>query len=326
MRNIRLGAVLLAMLQTAALVFAVSAGAQDYPGKPIKLVVPYPPGGGMADRIARLVAERLQGKWGQPVIVENRAGAAANIGAEYVAKAAPDGYTLLFGAEGPLVIHKSLYAKLAYDPDEFVPISVVLTSPNILVVHPKVLADSVQQLIAFAKANPGRLNFASNGTGGNLHLSLELFNSMAGVKIAHVPYKGVPPALTDLVGGQVDMMFVGLGTVLQQVRAGKLRVIAVGSEKRLPGLPDTPAISEVLPGFVSLSWFGMVAPPKTAPAIANKLSAAIAEGLRQPDVVKLFLDLSVDAIGSTPAEMALFMKQEIERWGGVIRATGAKAE
>jgi len=323
MRNVLFGAL---ALHAAALVFAAPVQAQEYPGKPIKIVVPYPPGGGMADRIARLVGEKLKDKWGQPVFIENRAGAAANIGAEYVAKSSPDGYTLLLTGEGPLTIHKSLYPKLAYDPDEFVPVSVVLTSPNVLVVHPKVPADSLQQLIAYAKANPDRLNFGSNGAGGNLHLALELFKSMAGVRIAHVPYKGVPPALTDLVGGQVDMMFVGFGTVVQQIRAGKLRVLAVASEKRLPVLPDTPAISEALPGFVSMSWFGMVAPPRTPPAIAGKLSAAVAETMKQPEVVKLLRDLSLDAIGSTPAEMALIIRQERERWGKLIRAIGVKAE
>ncbi|OGA31008.1 MAG: hypothetical protein A3G80_07100 [Betaproteobacteria bacterium RIFCSPLOWO2_12_FULL_62_13b] len=323
MRNVLFGAL---ALHAAALVFAAPVQAQEYPGKPIKIVVPYPPGGGMADRIARLVGEKLKDKWGQPVFIENRAGAAANIGAEYVAKSSPDGYTLLLTGEGPLTIHKSLYPKLAYDPDEFVPVSVVLTSPNVLVVHPKVPADSLQQFIAYAKANPDRLNFGSNGAGGNLHLALELFKSMAGVRIAHVPYKGVPPALTDLVGGQVDMMFVGFGTVVQQIRAGKLRVLAVASEKRLPVLPDTPAISEALPGFVSMSWFGMVAPPRTPPAIAGKLSAAVAETMKQPEVVKLLRDLSLDAIGSTPAEMALIIRQERERWGKLIRAIGVKAE
>jgi tripartite-type tricarboxylate transporter receptor subunit TctC len=310
----------------AALVLAAPTVAQQYPAKPIKIVVPYPPGGGMADRIARLVGEKLKDQWGQPVFVENRAGAAANIGAEYVAKSSPDGYTLLLTGEGPLTIHKSLYPKLAYDPDEFVPVSVVLTSPNVLVVNPKVPAETLQQFIAYAKSHPNRLNFGSNGPGGNLHLALELFKSMAGVSIAHVPYKGVPPALTDLLGGQVDMMFVGFGTVAQHVRAGRLRVLAVASEKRLSALPGAPAVAEVLPGFVSMSWFGMVAPPKTPPAIAARLSTTVAEVMKQPDVVKLLRDLSVEAIGSTPAEMAAIIRRESERWGGVVRAIGVKAE
>jgi tripartite-type tricarboxylate transporter receptor subunit TctC len=316
-----LGATLIAL---ASIILPVHA--QDYPGKPVRITVPYPPGGGMADRVARLLADKLRDKWGQAFIVENRAGAAANIGTEHVAKAPADGYTLLFTGDGPLTIYKSLYAKLPYDPDAFVPVSVVLSSPNLLVVHPKVPATTVQQLIAFARANPDRLNFASNGAGGPLHLSLELFKSMAGVNITHVAYKGVPPALTDLIGGQVDMMFVGYGTVAQHVRAGKLRALAVGTEQRLPPLPDTPTVAEVLPGFTSWSWFGMVAPPKTPPAIANRLSAAIAESLKQPEVTKLLQDLSVEPIGSTPAQMAQLMRQESERWGNVIRTLGVKVE
>jgi tripartite-type tricarboxylate transporter receptor subunit TctC len=314
------------MLLAAALAFSAVSAAQDYPAKPIRVTVPYPPGGGMADRLARLVAEKFQGKWGQPVIVENRAGAAANIGAEHVAKASPDGYTLLYMELGPLVFNKSLFAKLAYDPDAFVPVSVMVTSHNVLIVHPKVPAESLEQLIAYARANPDRLNYASNGSGGAPHLSAELFRSLAGVKIVHVPYKGVPPALTDLLGGQVNMMFVGLGTVLQHIRAGKVRVLGVGSEKRQAMLPDVPAIAELLPGFVSGGSFGMVAPPKTPSAIANKLSAAIAELLKEPQVAKQLGDLNLDVIGGTPADMGQFLARERERWGKLIRAIGVTLE
>ena len=310
------------VLIASVLAFPVLARAQDYPSKPIKVVVPYPPGGGMADRMARLVADKFQARWGQPVIVENRAGAGANIGAEYVAKAPADGYTLLYMEMGPLAVNKALYSKLAYDPDAFAPVSVMVLSPNVLAVHPKVPAETLQQLIAFAKANPDRLNYASNGAGGAPHLTAELFKSAAGVKIVHVPYKGVPPALTDLLAGQVDMLFVGLATVLPHARAGKLRILAVGSEKRQTAVPDIPALSEVFPGFTAGSSFGMVAPPKTPPAIANKLSAAIAESLKQPDVAKLLVDLGLDPVGDTPAEMSVFLKQESERWGGLIRTLG----
>ncbi len=310
----------------AALAFSPLTKAQDYPSKPIRIIVPYTPGGGMADRLARLVAEKLQGKWSQPVIVENRAGAAANIGAEHVANSSPDGYTLLYLELGPLVVNKSLFAKLAYDPDAFVPVSVMVTSPNVLIVHPKVPADNLQQLIAFATANPDRLNYGSNGSGGAPHLTAELFKSMAKVKFVHIPYKGVPPALTDLLGGQLDMMFVGLGSVLQQIRAGKLRVLGVGSERRSHLLPDTPSIAEVLPGFFSGGSFGMVAPPSTPSAIASRLSTAIAEFMKQADVAKLLLDLNLNVIGGTPADMALFLRQERERWSPLIRALGVTAE
>lgn len=314
------------VLLVVALAISAVSSAQDYPSKPIRIIVPYASGGGMADRMARLVAEKLQAKWGQPVIVENRAGAAANIGSEYVAKSSPDGYTLLYLETGPLAVNKSLFSKLAYDPDAFVPVSLMVTSPNVLIVNPKVPANSLQQLIAFMTTNPDRLNYGSNGSGGAPHLTAEMFKAMAKVKMVHVPYKGVPPALTDLLGGQLDMMFVGLGSVLQQIRAGKLRVLGVGSEKRSQLMPDTPSISEVLPGFISGGSFGMVAPPGTQPAIANKLSTAIAEFLKQPDVVKQLLDLNLDVIGSTPADMALFLKQDSERWGPLIRALGVTAE
>jgi tripartite-type tricarboxylate transporter receptor subunit TctC len=314
------------ILLALALAVPLPAQAQDYPNKPIKIVIPYVGGGGISDRLARLVAEKFHARWGQPTIVESRPGASGNIGAEYVAKSAPDGYTLLFAGGEPLVTNKMLFAKLAFDPDAFVPVSLVVTSPNLLAVNPRVPASNVQELIAYAKANPDRLNFASNGAGGNLHLSGEMFNSMAGTRIVHIPYKGVPPAVTDLVGGQVEMMFVGLGTVLQQIRAGKVKVLAIASEKRNPLLPDTPTLTEVLPGFISTTSFGMVAPPKTPSAIANRLSGAIAELLKQPDVVKQMAEQSFERIGSTPAEMAQFLREETERWGKVIRDNNIRGE
>jgi tripartite-type tricarboxylate transporter receptor subunit TctC len=320
-RNILSGYMLLAV----ALAFPSAAQAQDYPNKPIKVVVPFPPGSGL-DRVARIAADKLNKKWGQPVIVENRSGAGGNLGAETVFRAAPDGYTLLVSPPSPLVINKSLYPKLAYDSDAFVPISVLASLPNVLIVHPKMAAESVQQLIAFAKANPDKINYASQGSGTTPHLAAELFKSMAGLRMSHVPYRGVAPALTDLMGGQVDMMFADLASALPQIRAGKVRVLAVGSEKRSPLLPDVPAMAEVLPGFVSMLWYGMVAPPKTPPDIVKKLSDAIMEGMKDPAVMKTLLDMSAEVVAGTPAEMALFMKQEGERWGNVIRATGVTAE
>lgn len=314
------------MLLGAALVFSASARTQDYPSRPIKVIVPTAPGA-VSDNLARIVAEKLREKWDQPVIVENRAGAAGNIGAEAVSRAAPDGYTLLFAVQPTLVVNKSLYAKLGYDPDAFVPISVVAAATIVLVVHPTVAADSVQQLIVLAKANPDRLNYASAGSGSTQHLTAELFKSRTGVKIIHVPYKGNPAAVVDLLGGRVDMMFAEISTALPHIRTGKLRAIAIANAKRSPVLPDIPAISEVLPGFAVAPWWGMVAPPKTPSAIAEKVSAAVAEGLRQPDVAKRLFDMgSIEAIGNSPTEMALFMKQERERYSNLIRAIGAKAD
>jgi len=308
-----------------AFALSVLAQEQDYPGSPIKIVVPAAPGA-TTDTLARIIAGQLQRKWGRPAIVDNRAGAAGNIGAEYAIKANPDGYTLLFSYPAPLVVNKSLYPKLAHDPDAFGPVSLVGTAPLVLAMHPNGVANSVQQLIAFARANPNRLNYASQGNGTTGHLAAEMFKSLAGVMIVHVPYRSSAPAQTALLSGQVDMMFVELSSALPQLSASKLRALAVGGERRSPLLPGIPAMSEALPGFVALTWFGMVAPPGTPAAIVNKLSAAIAQTLKQPDVAKRLLGMSVDAIGSTPAEMALFLRQERERWGKVIRATGATAE
>jgi len=313
------------MLLAAALATALSVHAQDFPANPIKVVVPSGPGA-TTDALARMIADQMQKKWGQPVIVENRAGAGGNIGAEYVAKAAPDGYTLLFSYPAPLVVNKSLYGNLSFDPDGFVGVSLVATAPLVLAVNPNVAAKSVQELIAFAKANPGKLNYASQGTGTTGHLAAELFNSMAGVRTVHVPYRSSAPAQTALMAGQVDMMLVELSSVLKQIEAGKMRALAVGSEKRNPALPDVPAMSEVLPGFVALTWFGMVAPARTPSAVVNKLSAAIVEAIHQPDVAKRMQGLTLTGIGGTAEEMATFLRQERERWGGVIRAANVKKE
>ena len=313
---------------SASLMFAANIHAQDaqaYPGKPVRFIVPVPPGGGV-DALARMVAEGLRNKWGQSVLVENRGGAGGNIGAEAVYKAVPDGHTLLFTAGGVLVTNKMLYATLNYEPELFVPISVVAANYSVLIVHPKVAADSVQKLIAFAKANPDRLDYASPGSGTGSHLTAELFKAMAGIKIAHIPYKGTGPALADIVGGQVASMFGELGSVLPHIRAGRLRALAVTSDKRNPALPEVPAMNEVLPGFLATPWNGTVAPPKTPVAIANKISAAIAEVLRQPDTIKRLTERNFQPIGGSPEEMALFMRQEVERWGKVVRVIGAKAD
>jgi len=309
----------------ASMGFALPSHAQDYPNKSIRLVVPFPPGGGV-DIVARLVAERLQAKWGQSVIVENRAGAAGNIGAEAVFRSPPDGYTLLATSVPTFVMSKRLYTKLSFDPDEFVPVSLLSTSPAVLLVHPKLPIESVKQLVDYAKANPDRLSYASQGNGSTAHLTSELFKSMAGIKLIHVPYKGGGPAIIDLMGGQVDLMFADISSVVSLIQAGKLRALAVGSEKRNPSWPNVPTVSETLPGFVSMTATHIVAPPKTPPAIVNKLSGAIAEVMRDPTVVKRLSDLSLEAIGNTPAEHAKFLNQEREHWGGLIRITGTKLD
>ncbi len=316
-----LGRVLLGV----SLALAANAWSQDYPSKPIKFVIPSPPGGG-TDTLGRFVGDKLQGRWGQPVIVENRAGAGGNIAADAVYKAAPDGYTLLFAHPAPLVINKTLSRKLSYDPDAFVPIALVATVPNVLIVSPKLAANSIEQLIALAKANPGRLNYASGVIGSPSSLTPVLFMSMTGVKIVGIPYQGSAPAIVALLGGQVDMMFVELSTALPHIRAGKLRALAVASEKRSSFLPEVRTMAEVLPGFVATVWFGAVATPKTPGAVAEKISLAMAEILKQPEAKKHLQDLSLEAVGSTPAELARFMREESKRWGDVIRISGATAD
>jgi tripartite-type tricarboxylate transporter receptor subunit TctC len=310
----------------AAVLCAAGGHAQEWPAKAVRIIVPFP-AGGSADLMPRAVSEHLSASWGQPVIVENRPGAAGNIGADQVFRAEPDGYTLLSAPPPPLVINKLLYRKLSYDAEKFVPISVIGAIPNVLLVHPKTGVNTVQEFIALAKANPGKLNYASQGSGSTSHLTAELFKSMAGgLQITHVPYKGTAPALADLLGGQVEMMCDNLGVSLPHVRSGKLKALAVASAKRFPGLPGVPALAESLPGFEAVAWFGVVAPPGTPAAIADKVSAGIAEALRLPEVQKRLADLSAEPLGLTPAQTAGYMKRETERWAAVIRTAGVRMD
>lgn len=309
----------------AALVAACPALAQDYPTRLVKIIVPFPAGSGL-DRVARVLAEKLQARWHQPVIVENHAGFGGNVGTKAVYDAPADGYTLLVVPPSPLVINKALYPKLEYDPGLFAPVSLLASLPNVLLVPPSSPLQNVAQLIARAKAAPDAFNYASQGAGTTPHLAAELFKSMAGVKMVHVPYKGVAPALTDLMGAHVDTMFADLASALPLIRAGKVRALAVGSEKRNPLVPDVPALGETLPGFVSTLWYGVVAPPKTPVETLAKLSGAVTEVMMQPDVVAQLRGLSIEVNASGPQEMARFMQQERERWGQVIRVSGVKVE
>jgi len=316
-----IGRACLCMLAFASL----SLQAQHYPERPVRIIVGYPPGAPV-DTVARIVSEKLTARWDQPVVVENRTGANGIIGTEAVANALPDGHTVLFTPPS-LVINPLLYPKLPFDSSQFVPVTLIAAFPNILVVHPKVSAANVQELIAFARANPDKLNYASPGSGSSPHLTAELFKMMAGgLRITHVPYKGGGPMLTALLAGEVEMMFFNPAGVLPYIRAGRLKALAVLSERRIASLPDVPAMSEVLPGLVSVTWWGAVAPPKTPMPIAEKLSAAIAEALKQPDVAKRLADLSADPIGNSPAEMAAFLKEEAGRWGGIIHSVGVKLD
>jgi tripartite-type tricarboxylate transporter receptor subunit TctC len=263
--------------------------------------------------------------------VENRPGAAGNIGADAVYRAEPDGYTLLSAPPPPLVINRLLYQKLSYDSSQFVPITVIGAIPNVLLVHPKTNVDSVKGLIALARANPGKLNYASQGSGTTSHLTTELFKSMAGgaqgsLAITHIPYKGSAPALADLLGGQVDMMCDNLGVSLPHVRTGKLKALAVASAQRIKSLPDVPALAETLPGFEAVAWFGVVAPPGTPAAVVDKVAAGVQAALKLPDVQKRLSELSAEPMGLTPAETAAYMRQETQRWAAVIKSAGVKPE
>jgi tripartite-type tricarboxylate transporter receptor subunit TctC len=301
------------------------AFAQAFPTKPIQIIVPLAPGGG-TDLLARVIADKLREKFGQPVTVENRSGAAGNIGADAVFKAAPDGHTLLFTQPAPLVVNKALYGKLTFEPEQFVPIALVSIQDIMLAVNPKVPANNLRELIAYAKANPGKLNFGSSGAGSAPHLAAELFGSMAGVKMVHVPYKGSGESQAATLAGHVDLTFFAFSTALRHTKAGKLRAIAVGGARRNPRAPDVPSISEVLPGYSAASWTAFVAPPNTPAPVAQKLSAAVSEIVRMPEVQKRLVDAGDEPADMTPAQMAAFLREERQRWAEVIKAAGITAQ
>jgi len=315
------------MLVRLALVLLLvsNAWSQEWPQRPVRIIVPFPPGGA-ADALPRIVADKLTAKWGQPFIIENKPGATGSIGAEAVFRAEPDGYTLLATPPAPLVLNPSLYAKLAYDPSRFVPVTVMASIPSVMLVPPRLAANSVMEFIAFAKGNSAKLNYASQGTTSVSFLTTEHFMALAGLKIAQVPYKGSGPALTALLAGEVDLFFDNLGTSLQHVRSGRLKALAVCGERRYPGLPDVPAMTEIFPGFVSVAWFGMVAPPNTPATIAEGLSSSITEILKMQEVRDRFAALSAEPISMTPAQMADFMRQDAMRWREAIRIAGVKPE
>jgi tripartite-type tricarboxylate transporter receptor subunit TctC len=295
------------------------AHAQEFPVRAVKIVVPFP-AGGTADAMPRILADWLARKWGHPVIVENRPGAAGNIGAEMVAKAEPDGYTLLSAPPPPLVINHNLYPKLGYDPTEFVPIAIIGRVPNALVVNPALPVGSVPELIARAKAEPGKITSATQGNGATSHLTSELFQLMAGVRFQHVPYRGSAPALNDLVAGSVDIMFDNLGVSLALVNGGKLKLLAVATPARMAALPDVPTIAQTLPGFEAVTWFGIVAPPRTPQALAAKINADVNEALRQGDIRERLAQLSAEPMGGTPQATAAYLHEEMVRWRQVIKS------
>jgi tripartite-type tricarboxylate transporter receptor subunit TctC len=302
----------------APALLAWPAHADEYPTRVVRIVVPYP-AGGTADVMPRIIADWLSRKWGQSVIIENRTGAGGNIGAEAAAKSDPDGYTLLASPPGPLVINQNLYQHLDFDPLQFEPIVVIGRVPNALVVNPdKIKGSTVKDFITYAEANPGKITVATQGNGTTSHLTSELFQMTAHVKLQNVPYRGSAPALNDLVAGNVDCMFDNLGVSMQFVKAGKLKLIAVASPQRTTSLADVPTIAETLPGFASVTWFALVGPPKTPAAIVDKINASVNEALHDPTVVQRLADLSAEPAGGTVSATASYFREEAERWKNVI--------
>ena len=309
------------LLTFLALAIAPLAHAQDdYPNRTVRIIVPFAPGGS-TDVVARILADKLGADLKQSFVVENRAGAGGNIGADAVAKASPDGYTLLMGTTGVLAINKYLYKEMSFDPErDLVPVSYTSLITNILVVNPQVPAKTVSELVALARAKPGSLTFASSGAGSSTHLSAELFKSMAGVDILHVPYKGSSQAITDLMGGQVTMLFDNAPSSIPFVEQGKLRALAVTSTKRLPNLPDVPTLDEAgVKGYESLSWSGIMAPAGTPKRVIDKLNAAIEKILRDPDVKQRFASLGVEPVGGPPEAFSRHIRAESEKWARVVK-------
>lgn len=306
------------------LVGASAAHAQEaYPNRQIRIIVPLAPGGGL-DTLARVLAQKFQAKLGQNVIVENRTGAAGNIGAEAVYRAEPDGYTLMFTQPGPLTVSKALYGRTPFEAEEFVPIGMASLQDIMLAVNPELPVKNLQELIAYARANPGKLNYGSSGAGSAPHLAAELFKYMAKVDMVHVPFKGAAESMLATVSGQVHLTFFAFSTALPNAKDGKLRAIAVGGEKRNPLLPDVPAIAEELPGYLAVSWTAMMATPKTPPAIAQKLQQTMAEVMKEPDVRKRLIDQGDQIFDITPAQMPAFLAEDRKRWGDLIEAVGIK--
>jgi len=293
--------------------------ATNYPSQTIKIVVPFP-AGGTADTLPRIVAEKLRQKWNQPVIIENRSGAGGNIGAEAVASSPPDGYTLLASPPGPIAINEMLYKKLSFRPSELKPITVLGTAPNVLDVRPDFPAKTVQGLVDYAKANPGKVSFASQGNGSTSHLTAILFEKLTGTRMVHIPYRGTSPALQDIMGNTVDLFFDNVGSSMSLHLGGKLRILGVCGTERAPSLPDVPTVREAgVPGFASVTWFVLMAPKGTPDAILAKLNSGVTEILREPDIQAQFLKLGVQPAPMDIPATAKFLDEERARWGDIIR-------
>lgn len=315
-----------ALVAFAAIATGSNVAAADWPVKPVRLVIPFPPGGS-TDILGRAIAQKLQEALGQPIIVDNKPGAGGSIGATEVARAAPDGYTLLMGHIGTLAINPTLYPNLAYDPrTSFAPVALMARLPNVLVVNPAVPARTVQELVALAKVKPGALRYASGGNGSAAHIAMEYFKLQTGTDIGHVPYRGTAPAVTDVLGGQVEVIMTGVPAVMQQVKAGKLRALGVSSRNIVASMSDVPTIAATIPDFEAVQWYGVVAPARTPPAIIALLNAEINRALASP-VLKGRLDAEgADAAPGTPASFGALIVSEIARWKPVIEQAHMQPE
>jgi tripartite-type tricarboxylate transporter receptor subunit TctC len=315
------------VLALAAQCLIGTARAQEYPSRPIRLVVPYAPGGG-ADSVARIVARRVSENVGQPIVIDNRGGAGSILGTDIVAKAEPDGYTLLLGQSGPISINPAVYKTLPYDPvKDFAPVTMTTAYPYILVVNAKLSVQSLQEFVALGKAKPGSMNYGSTGIGAANHLVAELFNSKAGQKMTHIPYRGTALAVTDLIGGQLSMVFGDPISVLPHTQSGTLRALAVTSPERSPVAPQVPTVAESgYPGFDAIAWHGILAPARTPPAIIKKLNAEIVKALQDPETKALLVNQAMQTVGNTPEEFTAFIQKDIATWKAVAKAATVTVE
>ncbi|MEH2558005.1 tripartite-type tricarboxylate transporter receptor subunit TctC [Bradyrhizobium algeriense] len=318
--------VLLSLLAVALSANPCAVSAQAFPAQPVYIVVPFA-AGGVLDSLTRLIAEQLQAKWRQAVIVENRVGASGNVGAAYVGQSRADGYTLLASPPPPLAVNQFLFRSLTFKPSDFAVATVLARSPNVLVANPKLKASNLPELIALAKASPGKLNYASTGRGGTPHLTMEWLKLETGIDLVHVPYaRGYPQALTDLVGGQVDLMFVNLSDAKQLIQSGQLKAIAVADANPIKGLTDVSPISRQIPGFTSLTWFAIAAPRATPRPIVEQISADVVSAMKSPMVADRLKALSLTLVETAPAEASSFVEEEAERWHKVINRIGLQPE
>jgi tripartite-type tricarboxylate transporter receptor subunit TctC len=326
-KTMRLSVVCARLMAAAMACAAIGGWAQPYPAKPIRIIVPFP-AGGTADIMARVVGQKMTETWGQQVLIDNRSGAGGNIAADLAAKSAPDGYTLFLCTVGTHAVHQTLYEKLPFDPiKDFSAVAYIAGVPNVVVVHPSIPVKSVKELIGFIKARPGRINFGSSGTGSSVHMSGEMLKVMAGLDMTHIPYKGNPQAVTDLMAGQIELMITNMPSVIPYIQSGRLRALAVTTKARSPALPDLPTMEEAgLPGYESSAWFGLLSPAAVPRDIVSKLNAEVMRIVGLEDVKRNLASQGAYPLAMTPDEFGAFMKAETAKWAKIVKASGARAD